>query len=90
MAVVLEQRLELRAALGEPCLARLGAEVAQTDLVGAPGSVEIRPYVENKGIEHYLAEVLPTMANVDTNVVTNIGGESVEEFVALARTLGQA
>ncbi len=43
--------------------------------------------LENKGIEHYLAEVLPTMANVDTNVVTNIGGESVEEFVALAERL---
>lgn len=43
--------------------------------------------LENKGIEHYVAQVLPEMARADTVVVTNIGGETVEEFVELARRL---
>ncbi len=43
--------------------------------------------LENKGIDHYVREVLPTMADADTVVVTNIGGESVEEFVQLAERL---
>ena len=43
--------------------------------------------LENKGIDHYLAEVVPSMAQADTVVFTNIGGESPEEFVELARRL---
>jgi dihydroorotate dehydrogenase (NAD+) catalytic subunit len=43
--------------------------------------------LENRGIDHYLAHVLPTLAAVDTVVVTNIGGESVPDFVELARRL---
>ena len=43
--------------------------------------------LENRGIEHYLAVTLPEMATVDTLVFTNIGGESVEEFVELAARL---
>jgi dihydroorotate dehydrogenase (NAD+) catalytic subunit len=43
--------------------------------------------LENRGIEHYLAETLPEMAEVDTVVITNIGGETIEEFVELARRL---
>lgn len=43
--------------------------------------------LENRGIEHYVAHTLPVMARADTVVVTNIGGESVAEFVELARRL---
>lgn len=43
--------------------------------------------LENRGIEAYIEEVLPTLAEVDTLVVTNIGGEAVAEFVELARRL---
>jgi len=43
--------------------------------------------LENRGIDHYLAHVLPEMDCADTVVVTNIGGESPEEFVELARRL---
>ncbi|MEO0651436.1 MAG: dihydroorotate dehydrogenase [Planctomycetota bacterium] len=43
--------------------------------------------LENKGIEHYLREILPTLADVDTLVVTNIGGHRDEEFAELARIL---
>jgi dihydroorotate dehydrogenase (NAD+) catalytic subunit len=43
--------------------------------------------LENRGIDHYLAHVLPVMAGADTIVVTNIGGEAPEEFAELARRL---
>ncbi len=43
--------------------------------------------LENRGIETYIEEVLPTLAEVDTVVVTNIGGEAVRDFVELARRL---
>lgn len=43
--------------------------------------------LENRGIDAYLAEVLPTVADADTVIVTNIGGESLPEFVELARRL---
>jgi len=43
--------------------------------------------LENRGIDAYLAEVLPQMASADCAVVTNIGGESPEEFAELAARL---
>jgi len=43
--------------------------------------------LENKGIDHYVREVLPAMSRADTVVITNIGGEAVEDFVELARRL---
>ena len=36
--------------------------------------------LENRGIEAYLRDVLPTMVEADTIVFTNIGGESAPEF----------
>jgi dihydroorotate dehydrogenase (NAD+) catalytic subunit len=47
--------------------------------------------LENRGLEHYVAHTLAEMARADTVVVTNIGGESVADFVEMARRLdGQA
>jgi dihydroorotate dehydrogenase (NAD+) catalytic subunit len=43
--------------------------------------------LENRGVEHYVAHVLPVMARADSVVVTNIGGESVADFVAMAQRL---
>jgi dihydroorotate dehydrogenase (NAD+) catalytic subunit len=43
--------------------------------------------LENRGIDAYLRDVLPAMAAADTAVVTNIGGERVEEFGELAARL---
>jgi len=43
--------------------------------------------LENKGIEAYLADVAPAMRDVDTTVITNIGGERPEEFADLAARL---
>lgn len=43
--------------------------------------------LENRGLEHYLAHTLPVMLGADTVVVTNIGGERVQDFAELARRL---
>lgn len=43
--------------------------------------------LENRGIEAYVRDVLPAMLAADTFVITNIGGERVEEFVELAAIL---
>lgn len=43
--------------------------------------------LENRGVEAYRRDVLPQMRQAETCVVTNIGGESVEDFEALARLL---
>jgi dihydroorotate dehydrogenase (NAD+) catalytic subunit len=43
--------------------------------------------LENRGIEFYVREILPQMADIDTVVVTNIGAEREEEFGELAARL---
>jgi dihydroorotate dehydrogenase (NAD+) catalytic subunit len=43
--------------------------------------------LENKGLDFYVRELLPQMLAADTVVITNIGGERVEEFVELAERL---
>jgi dihydroorotate dehydrogenase (NAD+) catalytic subunit len=43
--------------------------------------------LENRGIDAYVRDVLPAMEAADTAVITNIGGERVEEFGELAARL---
>ena len=43
--------------------------------------------LENRGIEAYLRDVVPEVAAADTIIVTNVGGEAVEEFAELAARL---
>ena len=43
--------------------------------------------LENHGIEAYLRDTLPAMEAADTCVVTNIGGESAEDFARAASLL---
>ncbi|MBL8857496.1 MAG: dihydroorotate dehydrogenase [Planctomycetes bacterium] len=43
--------------------------------------------LENKGLDYYVRELLPQMAEQDTCVITNIGAERVEDFVELAARL---
>ena len=37
--------------------------------------------LENKGVDHYEGEVLPTLAGMDAVVVTNIGGKRLEDYL---------
>jgi dihydroorotate dehydrogenase (NAD+) catalytic subunit len=43
--------------------------------------------LENRGIDAYVRDVLPAMRAADSVVITNIGGERVEDFAELARRL---
>ena len=43
--------------------------------------------LENKGVAYYVEHVLPDTREADTLIVTNIGAESVEDFVEMARRL---
>lgn len=43
--------------------------------------------LENRGIDYYLREIAPAMRAADCVVVTNIGGERVEDFAELAARL---
>lgn len=43
--------------------------------------------LENKGVAYYAEHVLPDTRGADTLIVTNIGAESVEDFVEMARRL---
>ena len=45
--------------------------------------------LENKGIHAYLRDVLPAMSAADCAVITNIGGERVEDFAELAALLSE-
>ena len=45
--------------------------------------------LENKGVQYYIEHVLPETRNADTVIVTNIGAESVEDFIEMARTLAE-
>jgi len=43
--------------------------------------------LENKGIESYLEHTIPEVADADTLIVTNAGGESIEEYREITRIL---
>src|SRR5262245_7618508 len=43
--------------------------------------------LENRGIENYKREVLPTLAGCGTHVISNIGAECVADFAYLAEQL---
>ncbi len=43
--------------------------------------------LENRGIDSYIETVLPRVQGAGTVIVTNIGGESVEDYAAAARAL---
>lgn len=43
--------------------------------------------LENRGVDAYLDQVVPQMAQADCAVITNIGGETIEEFAEMAARL---
>lgn len=43
--------------------------------------------LENHGVEAYERDVLPQVAEAETQIVTNLGGETLEEFAELAARL---
>jgi dihydroorotate dehydrogenase (NAD+) catalytic subunit len=45
--------------------------------------------LQNVGIERFLQDKLPFFESIRTPLVVNIGGESIEEYVSLARSIDQ-
>jgi dihydroorotate dehydrogenase (NAD+) catalytic subunit len=43
--------------------------------------------LENRGIDHYRREVLPTLRDCGTHVITNIGAETIDDFAYLTELL---
>jgi dihydroorotate dehydrogenase (NAD+) catalytic subunit len=60
------------------------ARICETD-AGFLNSIGL----ENRGLSHYIEHVLPEVAEADTLIITNIGGESVEQYAELAAALDE-
>jgi dihydroorotate dehydrogenase (NAD+) catalytic subunit len=45
--------------------------------------------LENKGLAYYRRELLPTLFDIDTCVITNVGAETVSDFVEVAAALSE-
>ena len=45
--------------------------------------------LENRGLAHYIEHVLPEVADADTLILANLGGESVEAYAELAAALDE-
>lgn len=43
--------------------------------------------LDNDGIDHFIAHHLPYLAGIPTSVIANVAGESLEDFITLARRL---
>ncbi len=83
-------------------LSRLGALVSKTvTLAPRPGNPPSRIIetpcgmlnsigLENRGADHFEGETLPRMKSLGTTVIVNIGGESIDEFTALAARFSAA
>lgn len=83
-------------------LSRVGALVSKTvtvlprhgnpppRIIETPAGMLNSIGLENKGADRFLAETLPRMQSLGPKVIVNIGGESIEEFVALAERFSAA
>ena len=45
--------------------------------------------LQNKGVEHFAAETYPLLENLDTEVMVNVSGASIEQYAATAERLAQ-
>lgn len=45
--------------------------------------------LQNKGVEHFAAETYPLLENLDTEVMVNVSGASIEQYAATAEHLAQ-
>ena len=46
--------------------------------------------LENPGVEHFIKEILPQMRKIDTVILANLGGHSVEDYLIAAEMLNEA
>ncbi|MDE6135060.1 MAG: dihydroorotate dehydrogenase, partial [Muribaculaceae bacterium] len=43
--------------------------------------------LQNKGVEHFCSEIYPTISNVGSEVIVNVSGACVEDYVAATERL---
>lgn len=43
--------------------------------------------LQNKGVDHFIEHIYPTIKDLDTNVIVNVSGASVTDYVAVAEKL---
>lgn len=46
--------------------------------------------LQNEGVDHFIKEGLPYLRKLSPPIIVNIAGESIDEYVALAQSLGKA
>lgn len=45
--------------------------------------------LQNKGVEHFCTEIYPALKELDTNVIVNVSGSSIDEYTACAARIAQ-
>lgn len=68
----------------EPCQGNPYPRMAET-----PSGMLNAIGLQNKGVEHFAAETYPLLENLDTEVMVNVSGASIEQYAATAEHLAQ-
>jgi dihydroorotate dehydrogenase (NAD+) catalytic subunit len=45
--------------------------------------------LQNRGIDHFIAHIYPRISNIDTPLIININGSTIEEYVQLAEKINE-
>jgi dihydroorotate dehydrogenase (NAD+) catalytic subunit len=45
--------------------------------------------LQNKGVENFIANIYPRIKDIDTNIIVNVNGSTIDEYVALTERLNE-
>ncbi len=45
--------------------------------------------LQNKGVDHFCSEIYPRIRDLDTNVIVNVSGSSIDDYAECARRIGE-
>lgn len=45
--------------------------------------------LQNKGVDYFIKEIYPAIKDFDTNVIVNVSGSTIEEYVAVAEKINE-
>mgnify|MGYP006281425185 CR=1 FL=1 len=45
--------------------------------------------LQNKGIDHFIAEIYPRIKDYDTHIIANVNGSTIEEYIEVAEKLNE-
>ena len=43
--------------------------------------------LQNKGVDHFIEEIYPRISHLDTNIIVNVSGSSIDDYVAVCEKL---